>query len=190
MLLGQIENYEYCLWKYKTMMQMLGEKLEGGRRIDPDNGLIMPWYTSPCLEWLITLDLKGKYVFEYGVGDSTYWFYNKGCKMYGVDSDHNYAVSRLAYHESKRLPYLRTIYRTGLNMYDIVVIDGDFRDQCTMHALTCLKPDGYLIIDNYKQKSADLEHWPLTEKLIEGMPITIYKEPDHEDWQTAVITKV
>jgi len=171
---------------------MLGEKLEGGRRIDPSNGLIMPWYTSPCLEWLSTIDLKGKYVFEYGLGDSSEWFIQKSAITCGVD--HN-----LAYVPKQRGAYYMVALTeesySGISImrfvdsFDIIVIDGIHRDKCTKYALQKLKHGGYLIIDNFHQKSADLEHWPLTDKLIEGMPITIYKEPGHEDWQTAVITK-
>lgn len=188
MLLGEIANYEYCLWKYTLMKTIIGEKLEGGRRIDPGNGLIMPWYTSPCLEWLLTLDLKDKRVFEYGVGDSTLWYRRKGSEVYGVDTNLFWASKvGMVFCQPYFPSYCQIIEKGGL--FDIVVIDGEWRDECTKYALKALKPGSFLIIDNYKQKSADLEHWPLTEKLIEGMPITIYKEPDHEDWQTAVITK-
>lgn len=172
---------------------LLGQKLEGGRRIDPDNGLIMPWYTSPCLEWMLTLDLKGKRVFEYGVGDSTLWFRQKGCFCLGVDLSYDWAAKVGAISTSSQIGYINTLSKivtSSKDFFDIIVIDGDYRDNCTGNALMFLNYGGYLIIDNYKQKSADLEHWPLTEKLIEGMPITIYKEPDHEDWQTAVITKI
>lgn len=171
---------------------MTEQRLEGGRIRDPENGFIMPWYTSTCLEWLATLDLKGKRVFEYGVGDSTLWYRKQGAIVKGVDINEKWAGISETEHEASEYYYLRAIWSTGstTDLYDIVVIDGSFRDECTKHALPNLKIGGYLIIDNYKQKSADLEHWPLTEKLIEGLPITIYKEPNHEDWQTAVITNV
>lgn len=167
---------------------LLGEKLEGGRCIDADNGLIMPWYTSPCLEWLKTLDLNGKKIFEYGVGDSTKWYRSKGARIFGVDNDPVWGIALQAEIYTTLHKYVTTIMYFG-GLFDIIIIDGTWRDLCTEYALNKLKPGGLLIIDNYKQKSADLEHWPLTEKLIEGMPITIYKEPDHEDWVTAVITK-
>jgi hypothetical protein len=171
-------------------MLMIGEKLEGGRRIDPSNGLIMPWYTSPCLEWLNGLDLKGKEVYEYGVGDSSYWYTWRGAIVDGVDSHIDWVRScPVAMFTTNKKTYIESVNCLD-TMYDIIVIDGDWRDECTEYALSSLKSGGYLIIDNYKQPSADLEHWPLTEKLIEGMEITIYKEPDHEDWQTAVITKL
>lgn len=164
--------------------------LEGGRRLD-DEGIILPWYTSSCLEWLEKLYLKGKWVFEYGVGDSTDWFRRQGAIVTGVDSDQMWAAKSGVWWAHYKDEYINHIYdRFGFEYpFDIVVIDGNYRDECTERALTALKPGGYLIIDNYHQASADLKEWPLTDKLIEGMEITIYKEPNHIDWATAVITK-
>lgn len=167
----------------------LDQRLEGGRRIDTQTDLIMPWYTSPCLEWLLTIDLNGKIIWEYGVGDSTLWYKKMGSYTHGVDHAPWWADNfDNVFHETSKDAYVRSIYRAPTE-FDLVVIDGIYRDECTEHALSQLKSGGYLIIDNWKQPSADLEHWPLTEKLIEGMPITVYKEPDHYDWQTAVIQK-
>lgn len=168
------------------------ETLEGGRIMDPETGLIFPWYTSTCLEWLKTLDLKGKFVYEYGLGDSTTWYKNKGAICAGVDHNLSFVPKYKGSSFMVALTtesYTRRSITRFVELFDIIIIDGIHRDECTKPALKKLKPGGSLIIDNYKQKSADLEHWPLTEKLIEGMPITIYKEPNHEDWQTAVITK-
>lgn len=169
---------------------MKAEILEGGRRID-DNGFVMPWYTSPCLEWLQTLDLSGKNIFEFGVGDSTLWYRSKGAKTSGVDSNEYWVHKVCAWHGDDKEHYLRSIVVLADEykcLFDIVVIDGDYRDECTEHALKHLKHGGYLIIDNWMQPSVEM-NWSKTEKLIEGMPITVYKEPEHYDWQTAVIQK-
>lgn len=165
-------------------------KLEGGRYQDAD-GCILPWYTSPCLEWLMTLDLKGKFVFEYGVGDSTEWFRSRSALLAGVDSNIEYAKKHKSLYAWDKNTYLTSlVYLSTLLgvQYDITIVDGNYRDECVECALCHLKPGGFLILDNYKQPSVE-EHWPLTEKLIEGMPITIYKEPEHYDWVTAVVQK-
>jgi predicted O-methyltransferase YrrM len=173
------------------------EKLEGGRILDPETGFILPWYTSPCLEWLTSIITKAKHVFEYGVGDSTKWFIEKGAYVTGVDDDSNWSSQGGVYIRlaTEKKEYLESIYHyrgkdIGFKKFDMVIIDGIYRDECTQHALACLKPGGYLIIDNYHQPSVEPNVWTQTDKLIEGMPITIYKEPTHEDWQTAVITKL
>lgn len=156
-----------------------------------DEGLKIPypWYTGPCLEWLDTLDLEGKRVFEYGVGESTHWYKCHGATIWGIDSDVQWAYKTGSMHSDKQEAYIRSISE-GLvwGAFDIVIIDGVWRDECTEHALKALKPGGFLIIDNYKQPSVQAE-WPLTERLIEGMDVTSYKQPGHEDWQTIVVRK-
>lgn len=176
---------------------------EGGRWFDTNLNCVAPWYTTPCLEWLMTLDLKDKRVFEFGVGDSTLWYRSQGAITSGVDSNYSWASKVCAWHGENEEHYLQSIsvlaqevqrhrYQTPQpltkELFDIVINDGDYRDKCTEQALNNLKPGGYLIIDNFLQPSVQ-EFWPLTDKLIEGMPITIYKEPSHYDWVTAVITK-
>jgi len=157
------------------------------RYFDDKLGIPYPWYTRPCLEFLEMLDFRRKEIFEYGAGNSTTWYRSKGAIVKGVDSDIDYA-DRFKVHFWKFFPYyVDSIDQHGL--FDIVCIDGVWRDECTEKALQHLKPGGLLIIDNYKQKSADLEHWPLTEKLIEGMDVKYFKEPEHDDWVTIIVTK-
>lgn len=169
-------------------------KLEGGRYQDVD-GCILPWYTSPCLEWMVSLDLKEKVIFEYGIGDSSLWYERQGAYNFGIESNEDwwmYVVSKSAHKNPYTFTKSKERYLLGENdhriLFDLIIIDGLYRDECTEYALKVLKPSGYLIIDNWKQPSVE-EHWPLTEKLIEGMPITIYKEPEHYDWVTAVVQK-
>lgn len=165
------------------------EILEGYRKRDPETGLIFPWYTWPCLEWLKGLDFKDKFIWEYGLGDSTLWYKTRGGNSYGVDHDINYCLHAghgyCNYTEKKKYIHVINWYP----FFDIVVIDGIHRDDCTNPALKHLKSGGYLIIDNYHQPSVEPNIWTQTDKLIEGMPITIYKQPGHPDWSTAVITK-
>lgn len=157
-------------------------RLEGGRFQD-ENGMILPWYTSPCLEWLLTLDFNMKHVFEFGMGDSTFWYTKQGAIVHGVDDNPVWAVG--GRYVTEKTDYINAIYDTGL-MYDFIIIDGLYRDECTAPAINCLKRGGYIIIDNFKQPSVQAD-WPLTDYFINEILIKIYKEPDHYDWQTAVI---
>lgn len=153
------------------------------RYFDEALNMPMPWYTGPCLKFLESIDMGGKRIFEFGAGDSTLWYRAKGAEVFGVDSNHTYCHIGIEY---KRFypEYCEVIVDKGL--FDIVIIDGEWRDECTSFALNATKPGGFLIIDNYKQISVQRE-WPKTDRLIEGKQITIYKEPNHADWVTAVI---
>lgn len=156
------------------------------RYFDGKLGIPYPWYTKTALEFLETLDLSGKAIFEYGVGESTFWWKRKTPFVCGVDNDIEWALKVRSFGRPFFLEYVSCIESSPYKPYDIVIIDGVWRDECTEYALKALKPGGLLIIDNYKQPSVQAE-WPLTEKLIEGKPITVYKEPEHDDWQTAII---
>ncbi len=74
----------------------------------------------------------------------------------------------------------------GRGVFDIVIIDGEWRDECTEYALKALIPGGLLIIDNYKQPSVQA-HGRRLKNSLRGKQITLFKEPDHADWVTAVI---
>lgn len=168
-------------------------KHEGGRYHDGEH--FLPWYTGPCLEWLMTLDFEEKWVYEFGIGDSTLWYKNRGAVLMGVDSNLDWVINIGCIigcwhaHVLNKEVYINLIEVLRDNLFDLVIIDGDYRDECTKNALKHLKPGGYLIIDNWDQSTV-CPDWPLTKKLIEGMPIKLYYEPDHWDkWCTAVIQK-
>ena len=159
---------------------------------DDEHGIQMPWYTRPCLEVMDKWDFVDKDIYEYGVGYSTIWYGSRGALCSGVDINQkwvNFTKEGCVNWRPNKAPYIRDIsHGCALNGYDIVAIDGNFRDDCTEYALQYLKPGGKLILDNWLQPEVE-EFWPKTEELIKGMPIEIYKEPDHPHWKTAIVTK-
>jgi len=161
---------------------------EEWRYFDETLDMPYPWYTRPALEIIEQWDLKGKLIFEYGAGDSTFWYRKKGAETYGVESDKKWAdyVGYTVMPLDKQDYIESSTY--SKQKYDIIIIDGDYRDECTQYALQGLREGGFLIIDNYKQPSVQAD-WPLTERLIEGKTIALHKEPGHEDWVTAIIIK-
>ena len=159
---------------------------------DAETKQILPWYTKPVVEMLIGMDLNDKRVFEYGVGDSTAWYRSRSAKCYGVESDKGWAEKCGVIWHNMIYPkgdYLSAIQGGKDFMFDIICIDGDYRDYCLAYAIQCIKEDGFIIIDNFEQPSADLPDWPDTRKLINdlNLKLEIYKESGHQDWQTAII---
>lgn len=153
-------------------------------------GNVMPWYTRPCLDWLVTLPLKQMTVFEYGCGVSSEWFIRNMAASYGVDNDQEWLPRKVEgyWWTNSKTEYIKSPSHIegDLSGYDIIVIDGLWRDECAAYALQCLKKGGYLIADNFEQASANLSDWPKTRELTKHLPLTPYKEPGHIDWQTAV----
>lgn len=176
--------------------------IENWRTYD-DNGVMMPWYTRPCLEWLDKLPISKMNVFEYGCGVSSLWFTSRNADLKGVDSNQEWIfLPEYQLATEDKTTYLEQVhidkrarpredpaiteYRIKMKEYDLIIIDGLYRDDCTEHALKNLKKGGYLIADNFEQPEVE-PHWPKTRELTKNLPITIYKEPTHPNgWQTAV----
>lgn len=162
------------------------QEAEHWRTLDA-KGETMPWYTRPCCEWLSTLDLLDKRVWEYGGGQSTLWYRRNGAEVSGVDSSLDWSnIAGLRYATGKE-DYLTAI--TG--EFDLICIDGDYRDDCFVYALNHLSEFGTIIIDNWKQASAGWPRWPETERLIREMKLKTKEFPQegHPDWVTLTVWK-
>lgn len=156
-------------------------------------GRTMPWWTRPSLEWLASLPLKELTIFEYGCGISSMWFIHNVFASFGVDHNVDWLPDEDGYwYTTSKKEYINSPGHidAALRKYDLIIIDGIHRDECTEYALQWLKPGAYLICDNFEQASADLAHWPKTRELTKNMPFTLYKEPSHYDWVTAVFHNI
>ena len=98
----------------------------------PETGLILPWYTKSFLDELVTWDLAGKVVFEYGAGASTLWWARKALAVYSVESNIDYVIelhkvikrnTRLLLSEDNA-NYVAEIYNHDRE-FDIIIIDGE-----------------------------------------------------------------
>lgn len=157
------------------------------QHICPDTGLVMPWYTKPALDEIVTWDLKDKVVFEYGCGASTLWWRKRAKAVYSVDEDRAYSEVTGAYLAKNPVDFLHYIYE--FPPLDIVIIDGErLRQESVEHALKCLKPGGVLIYDNWMQPSVELQSEE-TQRVLLSLPHKIYKQENHPDWQTLIAWK-
>jgi predicted O-methyltransferase YrrM len=162
---------------------------EGYRLFNEERQEFYPWYTHPACTALEAMDLSGKVVYEYGIGDSSLWWAARCKKLYGVESSDEWvknvkakldnAVITLAHSED----YINDI-KKHKTMFDIVVIDGVWREECVEPAIASLKPGGFIIYDNWMQPSVDVQSEKVQKRLMAWRHI-IFDQPDHEDWKTA-----
>jgi hypothetical protein len=155
----------------------------GWRYLDTKINLTMPWYTIGCLEWLITLNLSELSVFEYGCGLSSLWWKQQCKKWNGVDVDSKWNNNAIITTDENT--YIKA---STDSLYDIIIIDGSYRDNCTEYALKSINKTGYIICDNWDQTTADTsgDYWNKTKKILSKYEMKVYKEPEHIDWKTAV----
>lgn len=134
------------------------------------NGQIIPWYTYPAIEYLNQYDFKGKKIFEWGSGNSSSFFAEKGVKkITSIEHDRSwYEKVKAELKSNQELIYSNlTEYPDQIKKYserfDVIIIDGQRRFDCAKTAMGMLNDGGMIILDNsdWFYKSAEL----LKEKL-------------------------
>jgi len=120
----------------------------------PD-GSPVPWYTFPAIEYFQALDVNGLDIFEYSCGSSSLFWARKGANVWCVEHNPEWyetinaqsaVLKGIALKEDKE-GYANAIHNPGIN-FDIISIDGIWRNECAAEALECLKPGGIIILDN------------------------------------------
>ncbi|GAB3329547.1 hypothetical protein GCM10027299_33080 [Larkinella ripae] len=154
----KILPYEYgaTFQNYKNLSREFGHFKSAKRwqSVDKDNNPI-PWYTYPAIEFIKQLDLSTKTVFEYGSGNSTLFWASRCQHVIAVEDDkawHATIQARLPPNVDYLLledkeAYIRAIHRFP-DPFDIIIVDGKYRFDCTASALARLSPTGFFILDN------------------------------------------
>lgn len=107
-----------------------------GRSVDA-SGRPIPWYTYPAVEYLSHLNLSGKKVFEFGSGNSSFWWAERVSHVMSVDNDEDWyrriagaaeLMERLTVVLKKdEKSYVEALDSDG---YDILIVDGRYRRAC------------------------------------------------------------
>ncbi|MHC4106363.1 MAG: SAM-dependent methyltransferase, partial [Planctomycetota bacterium] len=119
------------------------------------NGEPLPWYTYPTIEYLKSLDLRDKIVFEWGCGNSSHFWATRCKQVFSCESDERWydrVVGKKAKNQEIFLckdedSYVKQIEQLD-SRFDIVVIDGKFRKSCAEQAIDYLNDGGIIILDN------------------------------------------
>lgn len=119
------------------------------------DGSPIPWYTYPAVEFFGQLDARGLRIFEFGCGNSSLFWAHKGAEVFAVEHDRAWfermstmsaRLRQLVLRESDA-EYACAIADAG-GEFDIVIIDGVWRNQCAEAALAHLRKGGCIILDN------------------------------------------
>lgn len=191
--------YGLNYWTHKKLHHMESIDLRSANEWQwrDNNRLVFPWYVKPFLDELQTWDLSARDVFEYGGGASTLWWASKANSVTSVDANQMYVDAVSNEIKNKGITNAQILFKhnpeeyineVNKGWYDIIVIDGHYRDECIQPSLARLKHGGVLIFDNWQQPSVHMAHPQLVE-ILEKMEHKIYRQPDHEDWATAVFYK-
>jgi len=145
--------------KLAANMEILGNgygqlgTFETHRPLDP-SGNALPWFTYPAIEYLKRIDCGGWRVFEYGAGQSTIYWSDKGAHVTSVEHNEEWFSEMKQrqlpnsdiVHRSDKDSYVNAIKDRGL--FDVIVIDGVWREACADGFEQHLTETGFLILDN------------------------------------------
>ncbi len=113
----------------------------------------IPWLSYPAIEFLQKINLKGIKVLEFGAGQSTLWFSNRGAQVTSLEINKDWYERILKLHPDGNFnlvdPGFTNLPKAVTDAkYEIIVIDGGDRLKACEIALELLVEKGILIHDN------------------------------------------
>ncbi len=131
------------------------------QRINPIELFMKPinpiWMNLKMQKWFDNNLKKDMRVFEYGSGNSSKYIASKVKEIICVeDSEKWYAFNKKGAPKNmkiilakNKMDYVNNIKNKGL--FDIIIVDGNYRKECFESALKRLKVGGYLVFDNLER---------------------------------------
>jgi len=115
----------------------------------------VPWFTYPAIEYLKQFDFSDKTIFEYGSGNSSFFWATRAKNVVSVESGIEWFgyISELCppnlnvFFEPTKEGYVSSIARQGCK-FDLIVIDGQWRNACAAICPDFLAEYGMIVIDN------------------------------------------
>jgi hypothetical protein len=131
-------------------------------------GSPIPWYTYPAIEYLKRLDVREKTIFEWGSGNSSLFWARRAKEVVSIEDDKKWfsliSESKLRNQRilliDEKVHYVEGVLSEN-KKFDIIVIDGKYRFECSKKAIQCLSEGGLIILDNS-------DWFPNTAKVLRG----------------------
>ncbi len=122
----------------------------------------LPWYTYPCIDFLLRRNFKQKRVMEFGGGQSSVWWGQQAQSVLTFEGNKEWyekiksdmPVNVSLHHVSDAdaptcLAAINAVLATQTNtQFDVIIIDGLWRYELISLAVSHLAPEGVIICDN------------------------------------------
>lgn len=126
------------------------------------DGSPIPWYTYPCIDFLRFRDFSDKKILEFGGGNSTLWWSKKASEVTTFEGNPEWfnKLSRMvsdnvclnlitmADRESCVREVADSLSAGSVEKFDVIVLDGLFRENLLSIAFDRIAADGMIIVDN------------------------------------------
>lgn len=122
------------------------------RSID-GQGNPIPWFTYPAIDYLRQLDLSNKIMLEWGAGSSSLFFAKRVKTLYSIEHNHDwYEQIKINKKDNQvlileELKYAEKAKELSID-FDIILIDGIQRNECSAISLNIINKKGIIILDN------------------------------------------
>ena len=118
-------------------------------------GAVIPWYTYPAIEYLASFDFSDCEVFEFGSGNSSLYWAGRARSVVSVEDDQAWFATvnrkllpnQMLLHRADAAAYVGALAEQG-RLFDVIVIDGNWRERCVQEAPKYLQPGGMIVLDN------------------------------------------
>ena len=125
-----------------------------------------PWLTSRSIQVLAAHLHKPMVGLEWGSGQSTIWLARRLGKLVSIEHHASWHTRisealkrkgidnvdyRLLSSDSHDNPYVLVIHQFPNEYFDVILVDGQCRDQCLEAAVSKIKPGGLIVLDNADQ---------------------------------------
>lgn len=148
-------------------------------RLVNEDGLMFPNFTQGCVEWLIKLgpSLKNFSVYEWGAEAASSWWKERSNDYTGVTTSEGAAKLMDCVYRWDMDNYVEHITQDD-KLYDVIIINGRWRDECTVQALQRVRKGGYIIINNYCQEGTEFKpmYWEMTTNILDRYPVVIFHD--------------
>jgi hypothetical protein len=137
------------------------------------NGEPLPWYSYPSIDFLRVRDFSRQRVLEFGAGHSTLWWATRAATLLSIEEDPSWAEKlrpRLPANAQVHLASMASAEACladvrrileGRGPFDVIVIDGLYRQELVPVAVRALAEGGIIVCDNsegYGFREAFLSH--------------------------------
>jgi hypothetical protein len=119
----------------------------------------LPWYTYPAIDFLRARDFGDRTILEFGGGQSTFWWAERSRHVLTFEADEEwYAALRpripsnvdlvlvTAASRAAQVQEVRT--QIGSSRFDVIVIDGLYREDMCAVAQSAVSVDGCIVADD------------------------------------------
>ena len=116
----------------------------------------IPWFTYPAIDFLDSIIETTWKVFEWGSGDSTLWWSARVDKVVAVEDNRPWFErireqipdNAAIHYKDDRNGYAEAIAELSRSVFDVIVIDDSYRNECAESAVKKIKDTGLIVFDN------------------------------------------